>query len=238
MFYVPKNRKIDVAWVYDINPAAGVTLNNNFPFDNCYFPHAVHSSHCSIDNKAQGQRYCTYLEPTNLSYPTSQASQLTINLTNIPITVHVHGLETRPTFDGHPLSYMTKGGNVGLGFQSLMDDSYFRLFSNHQPTSFRIETNMSLYAKVNRYYNFQPAGSLWYHDHSMHATWPNVKSGLAGSYVIYDPIVEKSLPSRKYDVVILAATSYADPNPNVFSNESKHTDKHRPNHMHGAPTNP
>jgi hypothetical protein len=150
MFYVPKNRKIDVAWVYDINPAEGVTLDSNLPFDNCYFPHSNHT-HCTVNKKEQGQRYCTYMDPTNLSYPASPPSQLTVSLKNIPVTAHVHGLETRPTFDGNPLSYMAKGGNVGLGFQSLLDDSYFRLFSNHQPTKFRIEANANLYTKINRY---------------------------------------------------------------------------------------
>lgn len=231
MFYVPKNRKIDVAWVYDINPAAGVTMNSNLPFDNCYFPRNNHSTHCNIINKDPGERFCTYLDPTNLSYPTSQSSQITINLTNIPVTVHVHGLEVRPTFDGNPLSYMTKGGSVGLGFQSLLDDSYFSQFSSHKPTDFRIESDLNMYVKVNRYDNFQPPGSLWYHDHSMHATWPNVKNGMAGCYTIYDPVVEKRLPSRKYDVAILATTSYADPNPNVFSNESITTVKKMPTKM-------
>ncbi len=61
----------------------------------------------------------------------------------------------------------------------------------------------------------------------MHATWPNVKNGMAGSYAIYDEEVERLLPSRKYDVVILATTSYADTNPNVFSNESIRTQRKR-----------
>lgn len=190
MFYLPKDQKIEVAWVYDIQPTNGLTIKNDYIFDNCYFPHAVHSAHCGINNKAAGQRQCTYFDPTNFSYPTAQTSELTINLTTIPISVHVHGLQTRPTFDGSPLSYMTRDGNVGLGFQSLLDDAYFRLFADYEPTTFRIDTNLSLYAKINRYENFQPAGSLWYHDHSMHATWPNVRSGMAGSYIIYDKEAE------------------------------------------------
>jgi hypothetical protein len=66
----------------------------------------------------------------------------------------------------------------------------------------------------------------------MHATWPNVHNGMAGSYAIYDPVVEKLLPSRKYDVVILATTSYADTNPNVFSNASIKAVKKRPAEDH------
>lgn len=78
-----------------------------------------------------------------------------------------------------------------------------------------------MFAKINRYYNFQPAGSLWYHDHSMHATWPNVRNGMAGSYIIRDPVAEKDLPRGNYDVVVLATTSYADPDPNAFANQSQ-----------------
>ncbi len=91
MFYVPRNRKIDVAWVYDINPAEGVTLDSNLAFDNCYFPHSNHT-HCTVSSKDYGERYCTYQDPTNLNYPVSPNSQTKISVTNIPMTVHVHGL--------------------------------------------------------------------------------------------------------------------------------------------------
>jgi hypothetical protein len=71
----------------------------------------------------------------------------------------------------------------------------------------------------------------------MYATWSNVKNGMAGSYAIYDPIVEKNLSSQKYDVVIPAPTSYADPYHNMSSKEPKHTDKHKHKlkHMHTHP---
>lgn len=112
----------------------------------------MHSDHsCKIENKAPGQRDCTYLDPSNPNYNTAQTSTISINLTMIPMTSHIHGLEVRPTFDGNPLSYVTSNGNVGLGYQSLGDDRYYRLFANFQPTEFDIKTDINLFAKINRY---------------------------------------------------------------------------------------
>lgn len=54
MFYVAKDKKIDVAWVYDIDPADGVTIKNDFIFDNCYYPKPSHTTHCTINDKADG----------------------------------------------------------------------------------------------------------------------------------------------------------------------------------------
>ena len=60
------------------------------------------------------------------------------------------------------------------------------------------------YAKVNRYENVQPPGNLWYHDHAMDMTAHNVFNGLAGNYIIYDPDVEKHMPSSKNNMFIIA----------------------------------
>lgn len=186
IFHVAKDQKIDVAWVYDIRPDEGVTLENSLQFDNCYFPPPFSGHNCHMNNKAPGERLCTYLDPTNLSYRTAKSSSLSVNLSMIPMSTHIHGLQVRPTFDGNPLSYLTKDGNIGLGFQSLLEDSYFKLFYEYAPTAFKLHTNMSLYAKINRYDNFQLPGSLLYHDHSMHATYPNILNGMMGAYIIYD----------------------------------------------------
>ena len=42
-----------------------------------------------------------------------------------PITsVHVHGIEVRPAFDGNPLSWFSSNGEIGVGY--LSDDmDYF-----------------------------------------------------------------------------------------------------------------
>lgn len=81
---------------------------------------------------------------------------------------------------------------------------------------------MSLYVKINRYNNFQLPGTLWYHDHSMHVTAPNVRNGLAGAYIIYDKTIEKDLPSGKYELVLLAAAVNrgVTPSPYILSEQS------------------
>jgi FtsP/CotA-like multicopper oxidase with cupredoxin domain len=50
------------------------------------------------------------------------------------------------------------------------------------------------------YPNNQPARSLWYHDHAVHFTAQNVYSGLAGQYLISDPVEKGLLPQGNFDV--------------------------------------
>ena len=55
-----------------------------------------------------------------------------------------------------------------------------------------------------QYPNFQPARTLWYHDHGLHHTAENVWHGLAGQYHMFDPL-EQSLPipHGDYDVPLI-----------------------------------
>ena len=64
-------------------------------------------------------------------------------------------------------------------------------------------TNPGQY-KDYRYPNWQPARTLWYHDHGVHHTAENVFMGLAGMYVLTDPH-EQSLPipHGEYDVPLV-----------------------------------
>lgn len=51
-----------------------------------------------------------------------------------------------------------------------------------------------------QYPNYQPARSLWYHDHAVHFTAQNVYSGLAGQYLISDPVEKGLLPQGDFDI--------------------------------------
>jgi spore coat protein A, manganese oxidase len=55
-----------------------------------------------------------------------------------------------------------------------------------------------------QYPNFQPARTLWYHDHGIHHTAENVWHGLVGQYHMYDAL-EQSLPipHGDYDVPLI-----------------------------------
>ncbi|MDO5874027.1 multicopper oxidase domain-containing protein [Paenarthrobacter sp. MSM-2-10-13] len=56
------------------------------------------------------------------------------------------------------------------------------------------------FAKDYQFPNFQPARTLWYHDHAVHFTAQNVYSGLAGQYHLTDPEEKGLLPQGTYDV--------------------------------------
>lgn len=50
------------------------------------------------------------------------------------------------------------------------------------------------------YPNFQPARTLWYHDHAVHNTAQSVYSGLAGQYHLHDQVEQNLLPQGQFDV--------------------------------------
>lgn len=53
-------------------------------------------------------------------------------------------------------------------------------------------------SRTYRYPNEQPGATLWYHDHAHHLEAEHVYRGLAGTYIIDDPL--SGLPSGKYDI--------------------------------------
>ena len=53
------------------------------------------------------------------------------------------------------------------------------------------------------YPNFQPARTLWYHDHKHHITAQNVYSGLAGFYPLSDSHDRAQLPQGEFDVPLM-----------------------------------
>ena len=52
------------------------------------------------------------------------------------------------------------------------------------------------------YPNFQPARTLWYHDHGVHYTAQNAYSGLASQYHLHDPMERALLPQGEFDVAL------------------------------------
>ncbi|MGH3354904.1 MAG: multicopper oxidase family protein, partial [Nocardioidaceae bacterium] len=51
--------------------------------------------------------------------------------------------------------------------------------------------------------NFQPARTLWYHDHGVHHTAQNVYSGLYAQYHMHDPAERDLLPQGEFDVPLM-----------------------------------
>src|SRR5271165_17523 len=106
--------------------------------------------------------------------PTMEArsgGRISLRLANalpVPVVNHLHGGRTPPESDGYPTDFLLPAA----GFpQSHM----------HDPLA-RVVTGELEYV----YPNLQRAATLWYHDHRMDFTAPQVWRGLAGFYILRD----------------------------------------------------
>ncbi len=78
----------------------------------------------------------------------------------LPDSVHIHGGEVAPAFDGGPDAWFTQGNTItGVGFLS----------------------------NVYQYPNGQQESTIWFHPHGFGITRLNVFAGMAGVYEIVDP---------------------------------------------------
>lgn len=96
---------------------------------------------------------------------------------------HLHGGEVSSLYDGGPQSWWTASGIHG--------------------PSYHTAATTDLDSAIYHYPNSQQAGTLWYHDHTMGATRISVLSGLAGFYLLRDPLdpLASLLPSEpEFDV--------------------------------------
>lgn len=106
-----------------------------------------------------------------------------VNELPVPTSTHLHGGVTPPEFDGYPTHLVVPDGldgrfHPGHGSHMAHDTSAWHL----TPGTF-----------VHEYPVDQPAATLWYHDHRMDFTGPQVYRGLAGLFIVRDD-VEDSLP--------------------------------------------
>lgn len=66
------------------------------------------------------------------------------------------------------------------------------------------DTGPAFSKKVYKYSNRQPGATLWYHDHAIGITRLNVYAGLAGFYLIRDPVEKRlKLPYGAYDIPLM-----------------------------------
>src|SRR5215216_6666565 len=96
----------------------------------------------------------------------------------VPVSTHLHSGKTPPQSDGYPTDLILPEGN-GSGTSA---------HSGHVSMK-----GHSHFSKDYRYPNDQRGATLWYHDHRMDFTGPQVYKGLAGMYILRDE-VEDSLP--------------------------------------------
>ncbi len=98
------------------------------------------------------------------------------NVPRVRTVIHLHGAVVRPESDGYPDAWFTRGYRVvGPKFER----------------------------KIYDYPNLQRPTTLWYHAHAIGITRLNVYAGLAGVYLIRDPLEYRlNLPRRAYDIVL------------------------------------
>jgi spore coat protein A len=112
-----------------------------------------------------------------------QGRKLSLRLKNelpVPIVNHLHGGRTAPESDGYPTDLVMPKGE-------------FPAPRMHDPRA-RVAREEREYV----YANEQRAATLWYHDHRMDFTAPQVWRGLAGFYILRDE-EEAKLPLPRGD---------------------------------------
>jgi spore coat protein A len=101
------------------------------------------------------------------------------NELDVPVVVHLHGGKTPPEHDGYPTDTIIPVGGRDGG-------------------------NMAQGTKEYVYPLDQPAATLWYHDHRMDFTGPQVYKGLTGFHLIRDDEEEAlGLPTGERDIPLM-----------------------------------
>lgn len=96
---------------------------------------------------------------------------------------HLHGGVVAPEDDGYPEAWISSDGQTAADIESVPDSEV-------------------PYKNPKEYPNDQKPGTLWYHDHALGITRLNVYAGLAGFYLLRDPM-ENALPSGEYEMPVL-----------------------------------
>lgn len=112
----------------------------------------------------------------------------------IPVVVHLHGGKTPPENDGYPTdSILPKSHDPG-------SDSH----GSHASMNEGAGRGSEHYVKDYTYPNEQRGATLWYHDHRMDFTGPQVYMGLAGFYLLRDKIEDElPLPQGEKDIPLM-----------------------------------
>ncbi|MHA7246847.1 multicopper oxidase family protein [Arthrobacter tecti] len=102
----------------------------------------------------------------------------------VPVVVHLHGGKNAPEHDGYPTDLILPAGGSG----------------DHTGHTGNTTTGSRDYI----YDIDQPAATLWYHDHRMDFTGPQVYRGLAGFHLIHDEEEQAlGLPSGDRDIPLM-----------------------------------
>ncbi|SEQ82893.1 multicopper oxidase family protein [Microlunatus flavus] len=127
--------------------------------------------------------------------------------TRITMTMHNRLPATHPVF-GTPVSISTHlHGSASLP----------------QYDGYASDLTESQQKKVYHYPNFQPARTLWYHDHGVHYTAQNAYSGLASQYHLHDPDERRLLPQGEFDVALTLSDMMFQANGSQLYDDRSHS---------------
>lgn len=105
----------------------------------------------------------------------------------VPVVVHLHGGLTAPEHDGYPTDVIFPEG-----------------YDHAQHSDHLASGDTSQGEREYVYPMEQPAATLWYHDHRMDFTGPQVYRGLAGFHLIHDDAEDAlGLPSGDRDIPLM-----------------------------------
>jgi FtsP/CotA-like multicopper oxidase with cupredoxin domain len=117
-------------------------------------------------------------------------------------------LPARHALDGHQLSTSTHlHGSASLP----------------QYDGYASDVTFPGFFKDYHYPNFQPARTLWYHDHGVHFTALNAYSGLAAQYHLHDPIERELLPQGDFDVPLTITDAMFASNGSLGYDDNDHS---------------
>ncbi|RBP67160.1 FtsP/CotA-like multicopper oxidase with cupredoxin domain [Brevibacterium sanguinis] len=103
----------------------------------------------------------------------------------VPTSTHLHGGVTPPDSDGGPLDLIVPPGFDAAVLDEAMSAGHSAMGSHHHGrhgVPWRLHESSRTY----RYPMVQDSALLWYHDHRMDFTGPQVWRGLAGMFLIRD----------------------------------------------------
>jgi len=78
------------------------------------------------------------------------------------------------------------------------------------------------FLKEYHYTGFEPARTLWYHDHAVHHTAQNAYFGLAAQYHIHDEIERRLLPQDEFDVGLTIRDALFNRNGDLLFDDNDH----------------
>ncbi|MGD9975614.1 MAG: multicopper oxidase domain-containing protein [Desulfatirhabdiaceae bacterium] len=166
---------VRIKWINGLVDGSGNYLSHLLPIDQ-----TLHWANPSMDcfegpsrTDCKGQDPVPYLGP-------------------VPMSAHLHGAHTGPESDGYPEAWWLPDANNLEGYAT--KGSKYDQFdtSNTDPGT-----------AVFQYPNDQPAGTLWFHDHSLGMTRANVYAGPAGFYFLRGgagDLPPGDLPSGAYEI--------------------------------------